>query len=138
VEVAAIAPLGVRSIGGRAFATVAATFTAFDFRPLDRPPARDGIGQCLVELCNVVVEYMAYIEEDDYEAFRGILGGWLPAEYEMWLRVRDRGRLRLLTDGAAVEEITVFRSSWRFAISRDGQTSASTGSIALRARKRGM
>ena len=55
----------------------------------------------------MAVEYMAYIEEDDYEAFRGILGGWLPAEYEMWLRVRDRGRLRLLTDGAAVEEITV-------------------------------
>ena len=26
------APLGVRSIGGRAFATVAATFTAFDFK----------------------------------------------------------------------------------------------------------
>jgi hypothetical protein len=56
----------------------------------------------------VAVEYIAHIEEDDYEAFRGILGAWLPGEYQMWLRVRDRGRLRLLTDGIAVEEITVF------------------------------
>ena len=56
----------------------------------------------------MAVEYIAHIEEDDYEAFRGILGTWLPAEYEMWLRVRDRGRLRLLTDGTAVEEIAVF------------------------------
>jgi hypothetical protein len=56
----------------------------------------------------VAVVYLAAIGEEDYEAFRALLGNLLPAEYEMWLRVRARGRLRASEEGlVTVKEIDV-------------------------------
>jgi len=46
------------------------------------------------------VEYIAAIAEGDYEIFKAVLTTELPRNYEMWLRVRDRGKLRALNEGA--------------------------------------
>jgi hypothetical protein len=40
------------------------------------------------------IEYTAAIAKDDYEAFRTLLMTTLPSDYEMWLRVRARGKAR--------------------------------------------
>jgi hypothetical protein len=61
----------------------------------------------------MAVQYIAHIDEADYEAFRKMLGAWLPAEYDMWLRVRDRGRLRLLNDETIVEDIPVYPDEFK-------------------------
>ena len=56
----------------------------------------------------MAVEYLAKIAEEDYEAFKALMGNLLPAEYEMWLRVRARGRLRASEEGlVTVKEIEV-------------------------------
>ncbi len=56
----------------------------------------------------MAVEYLAKIAEEDYEAFRVLIGDFQPAEYEMWLRVRARGRLRASKEGlVTVKEIEV-------------------------------
>ena len=45
------------------------------------------------------IEYIAAIQEDDYEAFKTmILTPQLPDDYGMWLRVRERGKLRALKE----------------------------------------
>ena len=44
------------------------------------------------------VEYIASIAEADYKMFRIIMTTTLPQDYETWLRVRDRGKLRALTE----------------------------------------
>ena len=46
------------------------------------------------------VEYIAAIAEDDYETFKTVLTTNLPRDYETWLRVRERGKLRALKEGA--------------------------------------
>jgi hypothetical protein len=48
------------------------------------------------------IEYIAAIAEDDYETFKTILTTTLPGDYEMWLRVRERGRLRTIDERAAI------------------------------------
>jgi hypothetical protein len=48
------------------------------------------------------IEYIAAIAEKDYEAFKSIVSTTLPDDYEMWLRVRDRGSLRALKERAVV------------------------------------
>ena len=56
----------------------------------------------------MAVVYLAAIAEEDYEAFKALMGNLLPAEYEMWLRVRARGRLRASEEGLVkVKEIEV-------------------------------
>jgi hypothetical protein len=47
------------------------------------------------------VKYIARIAEDDYEAFKIITTTSLPSEYEMWLRVRERGKSRAFNEGGA-------------------------------------
>jgi hypothetical protein len=47
------------------------------------------------------VEYIAAISEDDYETFKAVVTTELPRDYEMWLRVRERGKLRALNEGVA-------------------------------------
>jgi hypothetical protein len=39
------------------------------------------------------IEYVAVIAEEDYHAFKILVSTPLPREYEMWLRVRERGKL---------------------------------------------
>jgi hypothetical protein len=48
------------------------------------------------------IEYIAVIAEDHYRAFQIIMTTTLPRDYEMWLRVRERGKLRAITERAAV------------------------------------
>jgi hypothetical protein len=59
-------------------------------------------------MCIMTVEYIASIAEADYPAFKIIITTTLPNDYEMWLRVRDRGKVRAKTErGAMVTEIEV-------------------------------
>jgi hypothetical protein len=48
------------------------------------------------------IEYIAAIPEEDYRAFRILVSTPLPREYEMWLRVRERGKFRAIRDRGAV------------------------------------
>jgi hypothetical protein len=54
------------------------------------------------------IEYIASIAEADYKMFRILITTPLPDDYETWLLVRERGKLRALTErGATVTEIEV-------------------------------
>jgi hypothetical protein len=54
------------------------------------------------------VEYIAVIAEEDYHAFSILVSTPLPREYDMWLRVRERGRLRAIQErGADFIEVEV-------------------------------
>lgn len=56
----------------------------------------------------MAVEYIAQISEDDYRAFRIVVSTPLPDDYEMWLRVRERGKLRAFNErGASCIEVEV-------------------------------
>jgi hypothetical protein len=48
------------------------------------------------------IEYVAVIAEEDYHAFKILVSTALPREYEMWLRVRERGKLRGMRERDAV------------------------------------
>jgi hypothetical protein len=52
--------------------------------------------------CAVSVECIAVIAEHDYETFKTVLTTTIPRDYEMWLRVRERGKLRAFRERAAV------------------------------------
>ena len=47
------------------------------------------------------IEYIAVIAEEDYKAFKILVTTTLPGDYEMWLRVRDRGKLRAANERSA-------------------------------------
>jgi hypothetical protein len=54
------------------------------------------------------IEYIAVIAEEDYKAFKVLVTTTLPRDYEMWLRVRERGKLRAFRErGAVLTEIEV-------------------------------
>jgi hypothetical protein len=54
------------------------------------------------------IEYIAVIAEDDYRAFKILVSTTLPREYEMWLRVRERGKLRAIRErGSVLVEVEV-------------------------------
>jgi hypothetical protein len=56
----------------------------------------------------MAVEYIAFIAEEDYWAFKILVTTPLPRDYAMWLRVRERGKLRALAERAAeVVEVQV-------------------------------
>src|SRR6202171_3197329 len=58
--------------------------------------------------CVMSVEYIAVIAEEDYHAFTILVSTPLPREYDMWLRVRERGRLRIIQErDASVVDIEV-------------------------------
>jgi hypothetical protein len=53
-------------------------------------------------------EYIASIAKADYKMFRILITTPLPDDYETWLLVRERGKLRAVTERAAtVTEIEV-------------------------------
>jgi hypothetical protein len=55
------------------------------------------------------VEYVAFIAEEHYKAFKILVTTTLPRDYEMWLRVRERGKLRAVRERKAViTEVEVF------------------------------
>ena len=49
----------------------------------------------------MAAEYFAIIAEEDYRAFQVLVSTPLPREYDMWMRVRDRGKLRAMGERAA-------------------------------------
>jgi hypothetical protein len=49
----------------------------------------------------MAVEYIAFIAEEDYQVFWILVTTPLPREYGMWLRVRERGKLRAIEERAA-------------------------------------
>jgi hypothetical protein len=54
------------------------------------------------------VEYIAVIAEEDYHAFRILVSTPLPRDYDMWLRVRERGRFRTIQErDVSVVEVEV-------------------------------
>ena len=54
------------------------------------------------------IEYIAAIAEEDYEEFKIIVTTTLPDDYGMWLRVRERGRMRALQErGVILTEVEV-------------------------------
>jgi hypothetical protein len=54
------------------------------------------------------VEYVASIAKADYSTFKIVLTTPLPDDYEMWLRVRYRGKLRALAErGLELAEIAI-------------------------------
>jgi hypothetical protein len=54
------------------------------------------------------IEYIASISEAEYKMFQIVMTTELPDDYQMWLRVRERGKLTALTErGASVTEIEV-------------------------------
>ena len=56
----------------------------------------------------MAIEYIAFITEEDYWAFKILVTTPLPRDYAMWLRVRERGKLRAIAERATdVLEIQV-------------------------------
>jgi hypothetical protein len=54
------------------------------------------------------IEYIASISEAEYKMFRIVMTTELPDNYQMWLRVRERGKLTALTEhGTSLTEIEV-------------------------------
>jgi len=49
----------------------------------------------------MAIEYIAFIAEGDYRAFKILVTTPLPRDYAMWLRVRERGKLRAIAERAA-------------------------------------
>jgi hypothetical protein len=49
----------------------------------------------------MAAEYFAIIAEEDYRAFQVLVSTPLPSNYDMWMRVRDRGKLRAMRERAA-------------------------------------
>jgi hypothetical protein len=48
------------------------------------------------------IEYISVIAEGDYKAFKILVTTTLPRNFEMWLRVRERGKLRAVRERAAI------------------------------------
>jgi hypothetical protein len=85
------------------------------------------------------IEYIASVAEAEYKMFRIIMTTELPDDYQMWLRVRERGKLTALTErGASVTEIEV--SLIEFAAYCKGLKNAnfSIGALDQCARKKAM
>jgi len=55
----------------------------------------------------MAIEYIASIAEADYKMFRILITTPLPDDYETWLLVRERGKLRATERGATVAEVEV-------------------------------
>jgi hypothetical protein len=54
------------------------------------------------------IEYIAGIKEHDYQTFRILLTTSLPRDYQMWRRVRDRGKFRARNErGTVLIEILI-------------------------------
>jgi hypothetical protein len=64
--------------------------------------------------CVMGVEYVAAIRKHNYKGFKIIITTGLPSDYDMWLRVRDRAKLRALNEGGKIVT-EVFISPLEFA-----------------------
>lgn len=56
----------------------------------------------------MTIEYIAAINEDDYKTFKMIVTTELPSDFAMWLRVREKGKLRAFKErGVTFDEVEV-------------------------------
>jgi len=56
----------------------------------------------------MAIEYRAAINPDDYRTFKMVITTELPNDYDMWLRVRERGKIRAFKErGTTFDEIEV-------------------------------
>jgi hypothetical protein len=49
----------------------------------------------------MATEYIAFIAEEDYWAFKILVTTPLPCDYAMWLRVGERGKFRTIAERAS-------------------------------------
>jgi hypothetical protein len=84
-------------------------------------------------------EYIASITEADYKGFRIIMTTGLPDDYEMWLRVRERGKRSALTErGASVTEVEVSLTEFAAYCKGMRRPNFSIGALDQYARKKAM
>jgi hypothetical protein len=56
----------------------------------------------------MATEYFAFITKEDCGALQILVSTPLPRDYDMWIRVRDRGKLRAMSQcAAAIIEIEI-------------------------------
>ena len=85
----------------------------------------------------MAVEYTAWIAEEDYDAFRKMLVPIMPDSYELWLRVRDRGKRRAFEERAAIlEEIEVYPEEFKAFCARRARAEFSIYGLDLFAREK--
>ena len=84
-------------------------------------------------------EYIASISEAEYKMFRILMTTELPDDYQMWLRVRERGKLAALTErGASVTEIEVSLMEFAAYCKGPKKPNFSIGALDQCARKKAM
>ena len=87
----------------------------------------------------MAVEYTAWIAEEDYDAFREMLMPIMPNSYELWLRVRERGKRRVFEERAAMlEEIEVYPEEFRAFCARRSRADLSIYGLDLFAREKAL
>ena len=85
----------------------------------------------------MAVEYTAWIAEEDYQAFRKLLAPIMPDSYELWLRVRDRGKRRAFEERSAIlEEIEVYPEEFERFCARRARAEYSIYGLDLFAREK--
>jgi hypothetical protein len=85
----------------------------------------------------MAVEFIAWIAPEDYEEFRTMLSPIMPDSYEMWLRVRDRGKRRAFEEHATIfEEIEVYPEEFQAFCQRRARAEFSIYGLDLFAREK--
>jgi hypothetical protein len=84
------------------------------------------------------IEYVAAIAEDDYRAFRILVTTELPQDYDMWLRVRERGKLRADGRGVSLVRIEVSPEEFGLYCKRQRRPDFSLAALDRCAREKGI
>jgi hypothetical protein len=85
----------------------------------------------------MAMEYTAWIAEEDYEAFRKMLAPIMPASYELWVRVRERGKRRAFEERAAMlEEVEIYPDEFKAFCARRARAEYSIYGLDLFAREK--
>jgi hypothetical protein len=85
----------------------------------------------------MAVEYTAWIAEEDYEEFKRMLAPMLPDSYDMWIRVREKGKRRAFEERAAIfEEIEVYPDEFEAFCERRGRPEYNIYGLDLFAREK--
>jgi hypothetical protein len=84
------------------------------------------------------IEFSAAIAEGEYETFRALLGS-LPGDYDMWLRVRARGKARAFRERRVVlDDINISAEEFRSHCKRMKKPDFSVASLDQCAREKGL
>jgi hypothetical protein len=86
----------------------------------------------------MAIEYFAFIAEEDYRAFQILVLTPLPRDYDMWMRVRDRGKLRAMSErAAAIIEIEITPEEFGAYCKRQARRDFSIAALDACAREKG-